>query len=60
LKKNRRKERKRGSVKERSYPKINLYDSRSRIIGSLSQGQSINYQELLLKKANAIHKIERG
>lgn len=57
MKKNRRKERRWGSIKERSHPKINLYDSRSRVIGSLGRGQSINYQELLLKKVNGIHKI---
>jgi len=58
LKRNKKKERK--SIKEKFNPKINIYDSRGRIIGSLRQRESINYQELLLKKAEGIHKTERG
>jgi hypothetical protein len=38
------------TIKEKTYPKINLFSSRGRIIGSLGQGESINYQELLSKK----------
>ena len=57
MKRNKKKERK--SMKEKFTPKINLYDSRGRIIGFLRQRESINYQELLLKKAEGIHKIKR-
>ncbi|MBA7525210.1 hypothetical protein ES705_17359 [subsurface metagenome] len=38
------------TIKEKTYPKINLFNPRSQIIGSLRQGQSVNYQELLSKK----------
>jgi len=36
--------------KERKSIKIKLYDLRGQVIGSLGQGQSVNYNELLLKK----------
>jgi len=45
---NDRKERK--SIKEKLYPKIKLYNLRGQVVGSLGRGESIDYQELLLKK----------
>jgi hypothetical protein len=45
---NDRKERK--SIKEKFYPEIKLYNLRGQVIGHLKQGQSIDYQELLIKK----------
>jgi hypothetical protein len=36
--------------KERKSIKIKLYDLRGQVIGSLGQGQSVDYNELLLKK----------
>ncbi len=36
--------------KERKSIKIKLYDLRGQVIGSLGQGESVNYKELLLKK----------
>jgi hypothetical protein len=50
LNKDRKKKRKEQSIKEKAYPKIDIYDSRGRVIGHLKQGGSINYQRLLLKK----------
>ncbi|MBA7480689.1 hypothetical protein ES707_16151 [subsurface metagenome] len=38
------------SIKERAYPKINLYNLRGQVIGSLEQGQSVDYQKLLSGK----------
>ncbi len=43
-----RKERK--SIKEKFCPGIKLYNLRGQVIGHLKQGQSIDYNELLLKK----------
>jgi len=54
MKKNRKKGRKEESIKERVYPEINLYDPRGHIIGRLGQGESIDYQELLLNKLGVI------
>ncbi|MBA7549522.1 hypothetical protein ES705_42009 [subsurface metagenome] len=45
---NDKKERK--GIKEKTYPKINLFDLRGQVIGSIGQGESINYQKLLSKK----------
>ena len=36
--------------KERKSIKIKLYNLRGQVIGSLGQGESVNYNELLLKK----------
>ncbi|MBA7687886.1 hypothetical protein ES703_96360 [subsurface metagenome] len=36
--------------KERKSIKIKLYNLRGQVIGSLGQGQSVDYNELLLKK----------
>lgn len=49
LKRNKKKERK--TMKEKVLPKMNIYDSRGRVIGHLEQGGVVNYQELLLKKS---------
>ena len=38
------------SIKERTYPKIKLYNLRGQVVGEIGQGESIDYQELLLKK----------
>ncbi len=43
-KSNDRKERK--SIKEKFYPEIKLYSLRGQVIGSLGQGESIDYQKL--------------
>ncbi|MBA7472602.1 hypothetical protein ES707_07941 [subsurface metagenome] len=43
-----RKERK--SIKEKFCPGIKLYNLWGQVIGHLKQGQSIDYNELLLKK----------
>ncbi|MBA7546052.1 hypothetical protein ES705_38435 [subsurface metagenome] len=43
-----RKERK--SIKEKFYPGIKLYNLRGQVIGSLGQGESVDYNELLLNK----------
>lgn len=50
---NDRKERKGQSIKEGFYPKIKIYDSRGKVIGSLGPGESVNYQELLSKNRTA-------
>lgn len=60
MKKNGVKDRKKETIKEVFYPKIKIYDLQGRVIGILGLGESINYQELLLKKAKGIHKIKRG
>ncbi len=38
------------SIKEKFYPGIKLYNLRGQVIGSLGQGESVDYNELLLKK----------
>jgi hypothetical protein len=43
-----RKERK--SIKEKFCPGIKLYNLRGQVIGSLGQGESVDYNELLLNK----------
>ncbi|MBA7563556.1 hypothetical protein ES695_00570 [Candidatus Atribacteria bacterium 1244-E10-H5-B2] len=45
---NDRKERK--SIKERNHPKIKLYNLRGVVIGEIGPGESVDYNELLLKK----------
>ena len=50
LNKDRKKKRKEQSIKEKTYPKINIYNPWGRIIGHLEQGGIVNYQKLLLKK----------
>jgi len=50
LNKDRKQKRKVQSIKEKTYPKIKLYDPRGRILGYLKPGGIIDYQELLLKK----------
>jgi len=47
-KSNDKKERK--SIKEKNYLKIKLYNLRGQVVGSLGQGESVDYNELLLKK----------
>ena len=48
MKRNKKKERK--TMKEKTYPKISIYDPQGRILGYLKPGGIVNYQELLLKK----------
>ncbi|MBA7514231.1 hypothetical protein ES705_06256 [subsurface metagenome] len=50
MNKDRKKKRKVQGIKEKTYPKINIYNPRGRVIGSIKQGESIDYQKLLLKK----------
>jgi len=38
-------------MKEEAFSKIKLYDSRGRVVGHLEQGESIDFQKLLLKKS---------
>jgi hypothetical protein len=40
----------RKSIKEKTYPKINLFSPRGQKIGSIGQGESVDYNELLSKK----------
>ncbi|MBA7527191.1 hypothetical protein ES705_19366 [subsurface metagenome] len=47
-KSNDKKERK--SIKEKNYLKIKLYNLRGQVVGSLGQGESVDYNELLSKK----------
>jgi len=51
MNKDRKKRVKRQSIKEKTYPKINIYNPWGRIIGSIKQGESIDYQKLLIKKS---------
>ena len=45
---NDRKERK--SIKEMNYLKVKLYNLRGQVVGEIGQGESVDYNELLLKK----------
>ncbi|MBA7537027.1 hypothetical protein ES705_29293 [subsurface metagenome] len=38
------------TIKEKTYPKINLFSPGGRVIGEIGQGESIDFQKLLLKK----------
>ncbi len=38
------------TIKEKTYPKINLFSPGGQIIGEIGQGESIDFQKLLLKK----------
>ena len=38
------------TIKEKTYPKINLFSPGGQKIGEIGQGESIDYQELLSKK----------
>ncbi|MBA7528428.1 hypothetical protein ES705_20612 [subsurface metagenome] len=38
------------TIKEKTYPKINLFSPGGRVIGEIGQGESVDYNELLLKK----------
>ncbi|MBA7531949.1 hypothetical protein ES705_24175 [subsurface metagenome] len=38
------------TIKEKTYPKINLFNPRGQVVGSLGQGESVDYNELLSKK----------
>jgi hypothetical protein len=38
------------TIKEKTYPKINLFSPGGQKIGEIGQGQSIDYQELLSRK----------
>jgi hypothetical protein len=38
------------TIKEKTYPKINLFSPGGQIIGCLRQGKSVDYNELLSKK----------
>ncbi|MBA7714524.1 hypothetical protein ES703_123550 [subsurface metagenome] len=49
---NDKKERK--SIKEKTHPKINLFNLRGQVVGSLGQGESVDYNELLSKKKAVI------
>ncbi|MBA7475356.1 hypothetical protein ES705_14083 [subsurface metagenome] len=37
------------SIKERTYPKIKLYNLRGQVVGEIGQGESIDYQKLSKK-----------
>ncbi len=60
MNKDRKKKRKEQRIKEKTYLKINIYDSRGRVIGSIMQGESVNYQRLLLKKAKGGEQYHRS